>query len=157
MSRSAGQHRLRAIFASSPLTSYTAAHRRPPAVALWLFRGFPAHRVPYYITAQILGGAAGAAVVYSNYFTSINLKEGGPARTVIGPHATAPLFVTFPQPYLSWASAAWSEALASAALVCVVFALSDKKNLSPPKGTMRELGCGLHSRLTRPARPAAPD
>ncbi|CAO1619310.1 unnamed protein product [Sympodiomycopsis kandeliae] len=115
----------------------SGAHLNPTVtIALWLFRGFPGHRVAYYILAQVLGGAAGAAVVYSNYFTSIALKEGGPRRTVLGEHATAGLFVTFPQPYLSWYSAAWSEALASAVLVAVVFALGDKKNLSPPKGTM---------------------
>lgn len=117
----------------------SGAHLNPTVtIALWLFRGFPRHRVLWYIAAQVLGGAAGAAVVYSNYFTSIALKEGGPGRTVVGPHATAGLFVTFPQPFLPWYSAAWSEGLASAALVAVVFALSDKKNLSPPKGTMRE-------------------
>lgn len=117
----------------------SGAHLNPTVtIALAMFRGFPAHRVLYYIIAQILGAAAGAGVVYSNYFTSIARKEGGAARTVLGEHATAGLFVTSPQPYLSAFSAAWSEALASAALVAVVFALSDKKNLSPPKGTMRE-------------------
>jgi aquaglyceroporin related protein len=46
------------------------------------------------------------------------------------------MFFTFPQPWLPNSSAFLSEAIASAVLICVVFALGDKGNLPPPKGTM---------------------
>lgn len=115
----------------------SGAHLNPTVtIALWFFRGFPASKVLPYIASQILGAAFGAALTYSNYFHSIDVRQGGKQRTVTGPHASAGLFVTFPQSWLPWTSAAWSEMLASAALVCTVFALSDKKNLSVPKGVM---------------------
>lgn len=117
----------------------SGAHLNPTVtLSLWAFRGFPLRKVLPYITAQILGAAAGAGLVYSNYFGSIALKEGGAQRTVEGVRSTAGLFVTSPQPWLGNGQAAWSEALASGVLVCAVLALSDKGNLSVPKGCMRE-------------------
>lgn len=109
-------------------------------IALWLYRGFPARKVGWYIGAQVLGAALASLLVYSNYRYSIGLFEGqglpSTIRTVTGPHATAPLFFTFPQPWLPASSALLSEAIASGVLICVVFALSDKGNLPPPVGTM---------------------
>ncbi|PWN19117.1 aquaporin-like protein [Microstroma glucosiphilum] len=118
----------------------SGAHLNPTVtISLWFFRGFPARRVIPYILAQILGGFFGSALAYSNYHHSISVREGSTSsRTVIGPNSTAGLFVTFPQSYLDgdWLAAAWSEALASAVLVCAVFALSDKGGLGVPKGIM---------------------
>lgn len=94
----------------------------------------------------------GSALAYSNYHHSISLKEGSTtSRTVLGPNSTAGLFVTFPQSYLDgdWFAAAWSEALASAVLVCAVSALSDKGGLGVPKGIMRELSCSWEGRRER--------
>jgi aquaglyceroporin related protein len=109
-------------------------------MALWLYRGFPGRKVGWYIAAQVLGATLASFIVYSNYRFSIGLFEGqglpSSIRTVTGPHATAPLFFTFPQPWLPNSSAFLSEAIASGVLVCVVFALGDKGNLPPPKGTM---------------------
>lgn len=109
-------------------------------IALWLYRGFPARKVPSYIAAQVLGATLATLIVYSNYRYSIGLFEGqglpSSIRSVTGPHATAPMFFTFPQPWLPASSAFLSEAIASAVLICVVFALGDKGNLPPPKGTM---------------------
>ncbi|KAN0063362.1 hypothetical protein ACQY0O_004528 [Thecaphora frezii] len=105
-------------------------------LCLALFRGFPQRKVPSFIASQVLGATFASLVVYYNYFYSISLFEGGShVRTVVGEHATAPLFFTFPASYLPWQSAFFSEALASAALLMAVFALSDKANLMPPKGT----------------------
>lgn len=114
--------------------------RAAVTVALWLFRGFPGRKVGWYIISQVLGATLASLVVYSNYRYSIGLYEGqglpSAIRTVTGPHATAPLFFTFPQPWLPASSAFLSEMIASAALICVVFALGDKSNLPTPKGTM---------------------
>lgn len=110
-------------------------------LALWLYRGFPGRKVAWYIGSQVTGATLASLIVYSNYRYSIGLYEGSglpsSIRTVTGPHATAPLFFTFPQPWLPANSAFLSEAIASAVLITVVFALGDKKgNLPPPKGTM---------------------
>lgn len=119
----------------------SGAHINPTVtIALWLFRGFPGRKVAWYIVAQVLGATLATFLVYANYQYSIGLYEGqglpSTIRTVTGPHATAPLFFTFPQPWLPAFSAFYSEFLASAVLVCVVFALGDKGNLPTPKGTM---------------------
>lgn len=75
--------------------------------------------------------------MYACSYLSISLYEGGSdIRTVTGPHSTAGLFFTFPAPFLPWQSAWLTEFTASATLVALVFALSDKNNLAPPKGTM---------------------
>jgi len=109
-------------------------------IALWLYRGFPARKVPSYIAAQVLGATLATLLVYSNYRYSIGIFEGSgipsSIRSVTGPHATAPMFFTFPQPWLPASSAFLSEAIASAVLISVIFALGDKGNLPPPKGTM---------------------
>lgn len=109
-------------------------------IALWLYRGFPGRKVAWYISSQVLGATLATLIVYSNYRFSIGLFEGqglpSSIRTVTGPHSTASLFFTFPQPWLPASSAFLSEAIASAILICVVFALGDKGNLPPPKGTM---------------------
>lgn len=71
------------------------------------FRGFPWRKVPAYLLAQLLGGIAGAALTYANYFHAISLAEGGPnVRTVPG---TASIFGTYAVGYLSNASAFFDE------------------------------------------------
>ncbi|KAI5922507.1 MIP family channel protein [Camillea tinctor] len=109
-----------------------------PTVTLVLavFRGFPLRKVPGFILAQVLGAACAALVVYANYVHSISLFEGGDGmRTVAGPRATAGFFFTLPAAQLTYLSAFYSEFLASAVLVALIFALADKGNMSPPPRT----------------------
>ncbi|KAI7310044.1 hypothetical protein KC315_g12741 [Hortaea werneckii] len=106
-------------------------------IVLALFRGFPARKVPSFIISQVLGATLATFLVYANYTHSISLYEGGDdVRTVVGPHATAGLFFTLPAAGLPYLSAFYTEFLASAILVMIVFAVSDKANLAPPRGTM---------------------
>ena len=62
-------------------------------LAFAICRDFPWRKVPGYIFAQLMGGIAGAAIVYGNYYHAIDIFEGGSGvRTVPG---TAGLFTTF--------------------------------------------------------------
>ncbi|KAF4122051.1 aquaglyceroporin related protein, other eukaryote [Geosmithia morbida] len=105
-------------------------------LALTMLRGFPVRKVPTFVISQVLGAALGALAVYANYASAIAEYEGGGGgRTVLGDHATAGFFFTLPARHLSYAGAFYTEALASAVLVALVFALADRSNLAPPKGT----------------------
>ncbi|TIB34331.1 hypothetical protein E3P86_02842 [Wallemia ichthyophaga] len=104
-------------------------------ISLALFRGFPWRKVPTYVVAQVVGCFSGACVAYANYYYSVDQYEHG-LRTIHGHTATAGLFFTMPQPYLPAFNCFFDEFLGTAVLVGIVFALSDRSNLSPPHGTM---------------------
>jgi len=105
-----------------------------PAVtfANCVFRGFPWRKFPIYALAQTLGAMAGSAIVYGNYKSAINSYEGGPnIRTVPGysTTATAGIFCTYPAEFMTKTGQFFSEFLASAILMFMVFALKDDGNL----------------------------
>ncbi|KAF2749291.1 aquaporin-like protein [Sporormia fimetaria CBS 119925] len=108
-----------------------------PAITLsnCIFRRLPWRRFPVYFLAQFLGGFVGSAIVYANYVTAINFVEGGRGiRTVPpAPNATAGIFCTYPQDFTTRASQFFSEFIASALLVFVIFALKDPSNNGVPK------------------------
>ncbi|KAI1617626.1 aquaglyceroporin like protein [Exophiala viscosa] len=95
-----------------------------------LYRKFPWWKFPIYASAQVLGCFCGAAVIYGNYKSAIDVYEGGAnIRTVSGDHATAGVFCTYPQPFLTKAGQFFSEIVSSTVLVFVIFALKDDANL----------------------------
>ncbi|KAK7059643.1 aquaporin-like protein [Favolaschia claudopus] len=106
------------------------AHINPAvtlAMATW--RGFPWRKVPGFIFAQTLGGFVGAALVYATYFHAIDIFEGGAGiRTM----KTAGIFGAFSIDYLTNVSAFFAELLATAMLVLIIVALTDKKSTAPP-------------------------
>ena len=91
-----------------------------------LYRGFPWRKWFPYACAQVLGCFSGAAIIYANYRSAIDAYEGGSnIRTVPGysDHATANVFCTFPQPFMERVGMFFSEFIASAVLIFVIFAL----------------------------------
>ncbi|KAJ8082056.1 hypothetical protein PM082_007902 [Marasmius tenuissimus] len=106
-----------------------------PAVtlALAVFRGFPWRKVPVYIISQLLGGIVGAAIVYANYFHAIDIAEGGRGVRTL---ATAGFFGTFAADYMTSVSCFFSEFLATAILLLVIMAVTDKRNSPPPYGLL---------------------
>ncbi|KAF7422673.1 hypothetical protein PC9H_010829 [Pleurotus ostreatus] len=100
-------------------------------IALATWRDFPWRKVPGYIFAQVMGGLAGAALVYANYYHAINIFEGGSGVRTLN---TAGLFSTYALDYLSNVSCFFSEVLATAVLLIVVLAIGDKRNCPPPAG-----------------------
>ena len=104
-----------------------------------LYRGLPWRRFPVYLVAQFLGGFVAAGVVYANYVNAINNYEGHGIRTVPpSKTATAGVFCTYPQPYLTKASQFFSEFITSTLLMFVIFALKDDSN----PGAMGKTGAG---------------
>jgi aquaglyceroporin related protein, other eukaryote len=104
------------------------------------YRGFPWRRFPIYFLAEVLGGFVGAGVVYANYITAIDNFEGGSGIRTVPPSktGTAGLFCTYPQKFLGKANQFFSEFIASAILMFVIFALKDESN----QGAMGKTGAG---------------
>ncbi|KAJ5090160.1 hypothetical protein N7532_008844 [Penicillium argentinense] len=105
-----------------------------PAVTLanCVFRKFPWRKFPIYAMAQLLGAMCGAAIVYGNYKSAIDVFEGGrDIRTVPGysDTATAGIFCTYPADFMTKTGQFFSEFLASAILMFMIFALKDDGNL----------------------------
>ena len=65
-----------------------------------MHRAFPWSKVPPYAIAQIAGAFAGAAIVFATYREAFSAFDGG-MRAVEGATATAGIFATYPQPFLS--------------------------------------------------------
>lgn len=98
-----------------------------------LFRKLPWRRFPMYFTAQMLGGFIGSGIVYANYISAIDFHEGGLRTVPPAETATAGIFCTYPQPFLTKGSQFFSEFIASALLMFVIFALKDPSNNGVPK------------------------
>ena len=91
-----------------------------------IFRDFSWKKFPIYAVAQTLGAFCGAAIIYGNYKSAIDVYEGGAGiRTVPGysEHATAGVFCTYPQPFMERVGMFFSEFIASTVLAFVIFAL----------------------------------
>jgi aquaglyceroporin related protein len=111
-----------------------------PAILLTncLLRKLPWRRFPAYFVAQFLGGLVGAGIVYANYYGQIDQFEGGAGLRTVPPaeNATAGIFCTYPIAGISKAQQFFSEFIASAILMFVIFALKDDSN----KGTFSASG-----------------
>lgn len=103
-----------------------------PAVtlALALCRKFEWRKVLPYVLAQMIGAFLASAVVYVTYIEALN--DHDPGRTVVGETATAGIWATYPQPYLSnFPGAFLDQVVGTAMLLLMILALTDRKNLAP--------------------------
>jgi MIP family channel proteins len=109
----------------------SGAHLNPAVtLALALRRGFPWHKLPAYVAAQLAGAFAGAALTYLTYREAFDRFDGG-LRRVVGPQATAGIFATYPQDYLSLGGGLVDQVVGTGLLVLLVFALGDARNAAP--------------------------
>lgn len=84
-----------------------------------LYRQLPWRRFPMYFLAQFLGGFVGAGIVYANYLSAIDWFEGGNGIRTVPPasRATAGIFCTYPQDFMTRTGQFFSEFVASAILM----------------------------------------
>jgi len=110
----------------------SGAHLNPAVtVALAVRRGFPWTKVLQYCLAQLVGAFAGALVTFVTYREAINQFDGG-VRQVAGAQATAGIFATYPQAFLSSIPGGLiDQIVGTALLLLLIFAISDAKNLAP--------------------------
>jgi MIP family channel proteins len=120
----------------------SGAHLNPAVtLALAALRGFPWSKLPVYVAAQVAGAFAGAALTLATYREAFAHYDGG-TRQVTGNLATAGIFATYPQPYLSLAGGFLDQVVGTALLVLGIFAISDRRNAGPATGGP-VLGAGL--------------
>jgi MIP family channel proteins len=112
----------------------SGAHLNPAVtLALASLRGFPWGKVPGYVLAQVAGAFTGALVTFLTYRDAFGAYDGG-VRQIAGEKATAGIFATYPQPYLSQFGGFVDQVVGTALLLLVIFALSDSKNAGPAAG-----------------------
>lgn len=118
----------------------SGAHLNPAVTfANCVYRKFPWRKFPIYMLAQILGAMAASAVVYGNYKSAIDVFEGGShIRTVTGETATAGIFCTYPAAFMTKTGQFFSEFIASAILMFLIYALKDDGNIGA--GPLTPLG-----------------
>lgn len=110
----------------------SGAHLNPAVtLALAVHRRFPWRKVPSYCLAQLLGAFAASAVVYVTYREALDHFDGG-VRQTTGALATAGIWATYPQPFLSTVPGGLIDQIVGTALLIVmIFALGDRRNLAP--------------------------
>jgi MIP family channel proteins len=113
----------------------SGAHLNPAVtLALAVHRGFPWRKVLPYSAAQVAGAFAASAVTFVTYREAFDRFDGG-IRQVTGPRATAGIFATYPQEFLSTVPGGLIDQLVGTALlVMLVFALGDRLNAPPSPG-----------------------
>lgn len=112
----------------------TGAHLNPAVtVALAVLRRFPVSKVLPYVAAQFVAALAAAALVFVAYHDALAAFDGG-VRHVTGELATAGIFATYPQPFMSLASGFVNEALGTALLMGAILGMTDRRNSPVPVG-----------------------
>src|SRR5882724_7150968 len=113
----------------------SGAHLNPAVtVALAARRGFPWTKVIPYCLAQIAGAFAASATVFLVYYEAFKNYDGG-ARAVTGAKATAGIFATYPQPFLSTWGAMIDQIVGTALLLMLILAITDTRNNAPTGNT----------------------
>lgn len=104
-----------------------------PAVTLAFAvrRRFPWNKVLPYWAGQMAGAFTASAVVFMTYREALFNFDGG-IRQIAGAKATAGIWATYPQPFLSTFPGGFiDQVVGTALLVLVIFALVDKRNTPP--------------------------
>lgn len=120
----------------------SGAHLNPAVtLAAAVRRGIAWNKVLPYCGAQTAGAFTGAAITFLVYREAFNVFDGG-MRMVSGAKATAGIFATYPQSYLSTFGGLIDQIVGTALLLLVITALGDNRNLAPT-GNLGPLLVGL--------------
>jgi MIP family channel proteins len=113
----------------------TGAHLNPAVtLALAVHRRFPWSKVAVYAAAQFAGAFVASVIVYITYREALAAFDGG-VRSVSGPLATAGIWATYPQPFLSVFPGGFiDQVVGTALLVAGIFGITDTRNSPAPAG-----------------------
>jgi len=114
-----------AVYASGNISG---GHVNPAiSVMFSVFGRLPWWKLPLYIFAQMFGGFMAGAIVYSAYIDAIKAYDEG-KFIVYGVNATAGIFATYPQSFVSISTGFWNEVIGTAWLSCLLLVVTDRKN-----------------------------
>ncbi|KAI1406266.1 aquaporin-like protein [Hypoxylon fuscum] len=109
----------------------SGAHMNPSiSISLSIFRGFPWRQCGLYIIVQFVASIAAAALAYGIYYDAIHYVDPNMESSYKN-------FFSYPQDWVSPATAFCSQFVAGAIMMIAVFALGDDQN-NPP-------GAGMHA------------
>lgn len=111
-------------------------------ISLAVHRGFPWKHVVPYIVAQVAGCFSGAAATFLLFGKGFDVFESANAivRGELSSQATAGIFITSPQSYLTIGGALAVEIAITAFLLVVIYAIGDAKNTNAPNGKFAPFG-----------------
>ncbi|KAL8280828.1 hypothetical protein RQP46_006832 [Phenoliferia psychrophenolica] len=101
-------------------------------IAFWLFKGFPAKKVPFYILSQIVGGFLGCLAVYGCYkqqFDLVSLEFAAGKLSVFTPQGPAGVLALFTNAGQELKYVFLGEFMVNLILSIGVFAILDPSNL----------------------------
>ncbi|KAI0234679.1 Aquaporin-2 [Lamellibrachia satsuma] len=129
-----------AVWVAGPVSG---AHINPAVtVALAVIGKFPWRKLPHYLLGQYLGGFWASMVVFGVYYDALQHFDGG-VRVTVGPNATAGIFTTLPNVYLSTQSAMFDQLVGTGLLLIGILAMTDPRNTMRPSPGMLPLCIGL--------------
>jgi len=112
----------------------TGAHLNPAVtIALAVHRRFPWTKVGPYVVAQMIAALAASALVFAVYHDALGAFDGG-VRHVTGQFATAGIFATYPQSFMTLTGGFLTEAVGTALLMGVILGITDTRNSPAPAG-----------------------
>jgi MIP family channel proteins len=110
----------------------SGAHLNPAVtIALAITRGFPWSKVAPFVLAQLAGAVLASLVVYVTYVEALTAFDGG-VRQVLGERATAGIFATYPQPFLTTVGGFVDQVVGTALLMATILAITDQRNNPTP-------------------------
>jgi MIP family channel proteins len=123
----------------------SGAHLNPAVSLALAVRGrFPWQKFPAFVAAQFAGAFAASAIVYLTYREALQAFDGG-VRQISGAHATAGIWSTYPQSFLSTFPGGFvDQVVGTALLLLLVSALTDSENFAPsPRMAPALIGAGV--------------
>ncbi|XP_064595206.1 aquaporin-10-like [Liolophura sinensis] len=95
----------------------------------------PWWKYPFYAITQVCAAFVAAAIQFGVYHDAINHYDGG-VRQTYGPQATAGIFSTFPQDYVSTTNCFFDQVFGTFILAGCILAMTDKRHMFPSKGLL---------------------
>ncbi|KAL3201583.1 hypothetical protein MRX96_012611 [Rhipicephalus microplus] len=112
----------------------SGAHLNPAiTVAVTTVGKFPWRKIVPYMVAQYIGAFLASVILFITYRGALDNYDGG-VRAVTGANATAGIFASYPQEFVSTGNGLVDQIVGTALLVLAILAITDSRNMAVPQG-----------------------